>query len=458
MFESLKGPAVMNDTIAALATPHGESALSLIRISGPESGRLAGIFLGHPALPRQAIHGDYHDRTGRLLDDVVYTFFKGPASYSGEDSLEISCHGSPFVVERVLEDLMDRGCRGAEPGEFTRRAFLNGRLDLSQAEAVMDLIRARSDRAIEAAHRQLRGALGRETARLSNDLLDVVAGIEAYIDFPEDDLPPDDRNRSLEAVQRVAEETGRLLATGRYGSLIRDGVRVVLAGEPNAGKSSLLNQLIGYERALVAAGPGTTRDFIEERVPLGPHSIRYLDTAGLRTGGDEVERAGMAKTLEQVADADILLLVLDAERPFPTLPDSVMDRVSGHPALVVWNKTDLRPAGSTPTNLDHVSNLAVSALIGTGLEALRENLLALIEANRIEIGDEVIAISARHEHALRAMGECLDKAVEKLGGDEALELIASDLRGAVDHLGQITGRIDNEAMLDRLFASFCIGK
>jgi len=448
----------MNDTIVALATPHGESALSLIRVSGPDSSRLATALSGRAIPPRQAIHGDYHDRSGRLLDDVVYTFYRGPGSYSGEDALELSCHGSPFISERILEDLMARGCRGAEPGEFTRRAFLNGRLDLSQAEAVMDLIRARSERAVEAAHRQLRGALGREIVRLSNDLLEVVARIEATIDFPEEDLPPDDRRRSLEAVQRVAGEAGRLLATGRYGSLVRDGVRVVLAGEPNVGKSSLLNRLIGYDRALVSAGPGTTRDFIEERVLSGAHSIRYLDTAGLWAGGDEVDRAGMGKTLEQVADADILLLVLDAQRPFPTLPDPVVARVSKKPALVIWNKTDLCPAGSAPAGLAHVPNLAVSALRGTGLDPLRDEILALIETNRIEFGDEVIAISARHEHALRAMKECLDDAGEKLRMNEGLELIASDLRGSMDYLGQITGRIDNEAILDRIFASFCIGK
>lgn len=448
----------MTDTIAALATPRGESALALVRVSGPEAAALAEVLVGSPTLPRQAIHGDYLDRDGRLLDDVVYTFFQGPASFTGEDALEISCHGSPFIVERMLEDLMDRGCRSADPGEFSRRAFLNGRLDLSQAEAIMDLIRARSERAVEAAHRQLRGALGRETNRLAEALLDVVAGVEAYIDFPEDDLPAADRKRSLEAVSSVTLEAGRLLASGRYGSLIRDGVRVVLVGEPNAGKSSLLNQLIGYDRVLVAAEPGTTRDFIEERVRLGAHSIRYLDTAGLRAEGDEVEKAGMGKTLEQVEDADILVIVLDATRPSPALPAPVLARTREGPTLLVWNKTDLAsPAssGGLPADLE---TLAVSALTGTGIEALQAALLARIEVDRIEIGNEVIAISARHEHALQTMHGCLESAGAKLDTDEDLELIASDLRGAIDALGQITGRIDNEAMLDRLFASFCIGK
>jgi tRNA modification GTPase len=448
----------MTDTIAALATPRGESALALIRVSGPDTIAVAQALLGRPPPPRRAVHADYHDVSGHLLDDAIFVCFQGPASFSGEDALEISCHGSPFIVERILEDLMTRGCRAAEPGEFSRRAFLNGRLDLSQAEAVMDLIRARSDRAVEAAHRQLRGALGRETRRLVDALLDVVAGVEAYIDFPEDDLPAEDRQRSLAAVREVSRAAGRLLATGRYGSLIRDGVRVVLAGEPNAGKSSLLNRLIGYERALVDAGPGTTRDFIEERVLLGAHSIRYLDTAGLRTGGDGVERAGMGKTLEQVADADILLLVLDAARPFPTLPEPVMERASGGPTLVVWNKVDLAPAGPVPEVLGPLPSLALCARTGQGLEALQAAILDWVESSRIEIGDEVIAISVRHEHALQGMHGCLAQAEAKLAGDEDLELIASDLRGAIDCLGQITGRIDNEAVLDHLFASFCIGK
>lgn len=448
----------MTDTIASLATARGESALALIRISGPDTLVLAESLLGRAPPPRRVIHGDYLDETGRLLDDVIFVFFRGPASFSGEDSLEISCHGSPFIVERILEDLMARGCRAAEPGEFSRRAFLNGRLDLSQAEAIMDLIRARSERAVEAAHRQLRGALGRETRRLADELLEVAAGVEAYIDFPEDDLPAEDRERSLAGVREVARAAGRLLATGRYGSLIRDGVRVVLAGAPNAGKSSLLNQLIGYDRALVDPGPGTTRDFIEEQVRLGGHSIRYLDTAGLREGGDGVERAGMDMTLEQVADADILILILDAAQPFPTLPEAVLERSLAGSALLVWNKIDLASPGSVPDRLRALPVQRVSARTGAGLEDLQAAILARVESSRIEIGDEVIAISARHEHALQSMHECLSGAIRKFDENGALELIASDLRGAIDCLGQITGRIDNERVLDHLFATFCIGK
>jgi len=448
----------MTDMIAALATPQGESALALVRVSGPGTRVLAENLVGSPTPPRQVVHGDYSTLGGSLLDDVVYTFFQGPASFTGEDSLEISCHGSPYIVERMLEDLMERGCRSADPGEFSRRAFMGGRMDLSQAEAVMDLIRARSDRALEAAHRQLRGALGREINRLADALIEVVAGVEAHIDFPEDDLPSEDRQRSREAVSRVADEAGRLLATGRYGSLIRDGVRVVLVGEPNAGKSSLLNQLIGYDRVLVAAEPGTTRDFIEARVNLGAHSIRYLDTAGLRSSGDEVEKAGMAKTLEQVVDADILLLVLDATRPSPTLPSVVLSRAENGPSIVVWNKMDLAAPGRIDGVMGKLESLPVSARTGEGTARLQAILLDRIEADRIEIGNEVIAISARHEHALKAMRSCLESTESKLAKDVDLELIASDLRGAIDALGQITGRIDNEAVLDRLFASFCIGK
>ncbi|MBL4576335.1 MAG: tRNA uridine-5-carboxymethylaminomethyl(34) synthesis GTPase MnmE [Opitutaceae bacterium] len=447
-----------SDTIVALATPSFESAIALIRVSGPGASVLATDILGNCPRPRQAHHGRYKDQDGTQIDDVLFCFFKGPHSYTGEDILEISCHGNPFIAQKIIDDLLSRGCEMAEPGEFTRRSFLNGKMDLSQAEAVMDLIRARSDRALETANRQLRGVLGKRITLLAERLLQVVAGIEAYIDFPEEGLPPESQKKHIENIASVAKETNKLLATSHYGNIVRDGVRTILIGEPNAGKSSLLNQLVGYDRAIVSPEPGTTRDFLEERYMLGPHCIRFLDTAGLHSGARSIEKLGIEKTVEQSADADIFLLVLDSTHPPPSLPDEIRDRMTSQNTLLVCNKSDLNELKEIPEEYSPFTRIKTSALDGSGLPELQDAIITLVESGRTAIGEDLIAISARHAHALSEVSQCLQSAQERLESEEPLELVASDLRSSLDNLGQITGRIDNEQMLDTLFSSFCIGK
>lgn len=445
------------DTIAALATPVGTSAIAVVRASGPEVAALVRAVFGNTPPPRLAQHADYRDRGGTLVDDVLFTFFAGPNSFTGEDTLEISCHGNPFIAQKILGDLLARGCRSAEAGEFSKRAFLNGRLDLSQAEAVMDLIHARSERALAAANQQLRGALGRQVDYLISQLVNVLAMVEAYVDFPEEDLPPED----LQAVQRQLAEllrgTGRLLATNQYGELLREGIKTVILGEPNAGKSSLLNCLVGRDRALVSPEPGTTRDYLEERVSMGPHWLRLVDTAGLNSAPSSLEKRGIDKTFEQAAAADLFLWVIDSTRPLPALPEVLAARMTPANTIAVFNKLDLPPAprGGLPQPFPVVH---VSALQGAGLEALQAAVTKLAEAFHVEIGDELIAINARHSHALEEAKGCLDAAGRKLGAGEPTELLASDLRGALDAFGRISGKVDNEKILDQLFASFCIGK
>jgi len=448
------------DTIAALATPVGTAALAVVRASGVDTASLAAAICGASPPPRQARHVDYRARDGRLLDDVLVTFFQGPASYSGEDLIEISCHGNPFIAQQILEDLLARGCRPAEPGEFTQRAFLNGRMDLSEAEAVMDLIHARSERALAAANQQLRGGLKRRMDGLIEKLLGVLARIEAYIDFPDEDLPAEDRDGVQADIVYIALENSRLLATSHYGALLRDGVKTVILGAPNAGKSSLLNRLVGHERALVDSEPGTTRDFIEERVLVGPHCLRLIDTAGLNPTPGPVERRGIEKTLERAAEADVFLLVLDVTEPqLPPLPLELLRPERVGRTIVVLNKIDLVP-GPAPVIAGipaEAVRVSTSALTGAGLEELREAIIAKADAFQRDPSD-VVAINARHAGALGTAQVLLEAAAAKLRHREPIELAASDLRGALEAFGEIGGRVDNERMLDQLFATFCIGK
>ena len=446
------------ETIAALATPVGTAAIALVRVSGTEAGRVAREIFGVVPQARRVRHGDYRDRAGVVLDDVVWVFFAGPGSYTGEDTLEISCHGNPYVAQRVLEDLLARGCRAAEPGEFTQRAFLAGKMDLSQAEAVMDLIQARSERALVAANRQLRGALGRQMAVLIDALLLGLARVEAYIDFPDEDLPPEDQAVVSAQVAEVLRGTERLLATSHYGEVLRNGIKTVIIGEPNAGKSSLLNCLVGKDRAIVSPEPGTTRDFIEEVVNIGPHCLRLIDTAGLNPAPGAVEKLGIEKTFEIAGEADLFVVVMAVNSPTLLLDKVLREKIHPENTLVVWNKIDLAPAPVLAGTWKGLSTIEVSAATGEGLEGLRAKIIALADGLTPALGEDVVAINARHAQALKQARADLASAAEKLAAGEAAELLASDLRGALAALGEISGKVDNERMLDALFANFCIGK
>jgi tRNA modification GTPase len=447
-----------HDTIAALATPAGTSAIAVLRVSGLESAKIARDIFGETPPPRIARHGDYHERRGALLDDVLFTFFLGPNSYTGEDALEISCHGNPFIAQKILEDLFARGCRPAEPGEFTQRAFLNGRMDLSQAEAVMDLISARSERALAAANQQLRGALGKRMSVLVASLLDVLAPIEAYIDFPEEDLPPENRGLLERDLTRLIGETDRLLATSHYGAILREGIRTVIVGPPNVGKSSLLNRLVGSERAIVSAEPGTTRDFIEEQILVGHHCLRIIDTAGLNTTPSPLEKLGMEKTLDCVSGADLILLVLDASQPIVETPPVLAEIKTEDRCVIVLNKSDLIIKSTVELQNNRCPVVRVSALTGFGLQSLIEAIVNQVELYQTNFDNDFIAINSRHAHALKNAKVWLTDARNKIAENMPVELIASDLRGVLAAYGEIAGKIDNENMLDRLFATFCIGK
>ena len=449
-----------SDTIVAVATPKGESALAMLRATGPECESLCRTVFKHkgPLLPRHAYYDAYCSVDGESLDDVVYCFFKGPRSFTGEDILEISCHGNPLIATRLLEDLIGRGCRQSEPGEFSRRAFENGRIDLTQAEAVMELIQARSDKAIRAANNQLRGAFGRQLNSLRQKLIASIATIEAYIDFPEEDLPPEEKEVYVNGIQEIMTYCSRLIDSGRYAAFLRDGVKTLILGEPNAGKSSLLNALLGFERAIVSREPGTTRDFLRERLIIGPHSIQLLDTAGLRTAQNDIEQEGIRRTIELAEEADIFLVVEDSAAPSPILPDAILSRLSSANCILIRNKIDLGTQVPDESGIDCFRKVDLSALTGEGIDRLRSAVVDLVDSHLSSDEDDLILVNARHSLALSELRSCLESALAKLQSDDAIELIASDMRGALDAIGSILGKIDNETVLDELFSTFCIGK
>ncbi|MDR2512647.1 MAG: tRNA uridine-5-carboxymethylaminomethyl(34) synthesis GTPase MnmE [Puniceicoccales bacterium] len=449
------------DTIVAIATPPLESALAIVRLSGPTCTAIAQEAFARKAtlISRRVSVGVYHDVAGRRVDECVYVLFGDTFSFTGEASLEITCHGNPLITRQILDDCLARGCRLAAPGEFTRRAFLNGRLDLTQAEAVADTIHARSHKALAVAQRQLAGELLRRVVGWTDRLLQVQAALEAYIDFPEEDLPPEDVDGPLAALLALAGEFSRAAGSARYAGVLRNGVRVVIVGAPNAGKSSLLNALLGEERALVSDEPGTTRDFICEHFVVGAHSVQLVDTAGLRGKlATRLETLGMARTHDQVEGADFCLLVVDAAASPPVLPAGLLQMLDPAHALLVLNKSDLPANEQTAGMLPGYLRATVSARTGVGIEAFKVQLAETLERGGIVPDGESIVVNARHAEALRRCAEHLEKAAAAIRQGVATELAASDVRMAVSALGEIIGRVETEQMLDKLFASFCIGK
>ncbi len=437
------------ETIAAIATAPGTGAIAVIRVSGPSSARVLQACTGRSLSPRRATLVRITDAAGRVVDEVVATLFAAPASYTGEDVVEVSCHGGMLVTRRVLERLLQCGARPAEPGEFSRRAFLNGKMDLTQAEAVMDIISAGSDLALRAAHNQLHGAISSRVAAAVDRLISVAAHVEAYIDFPEEDIAPDTTQELLAGVDAVAAELQALLATADEGRLLREGVRTAIVGPPNVGKSSLLNMLLGYERAIVSDTAGTTRDTIEESVSLGGLRLRLIDTAGLHESADAIERAGMERSRRAGAEADLVLEVADSTLP-PARPEL---ELSGAHHILLLNKCDLpeHPAWQ------QAEAIRISCRTGQGAAELSRAIEQLFLHGLAE-SDSLAAINTRHRYALQQALEYLAAARASLQNSLSPELTDVELRAALDALGSISGRVDTEDILTRVFATFCLGK
>ena len=439
--------AAYEETIAAVATPPGEGAIAMVRISGPDTQKiLAGIFKTqspHPK-PRTASFGKILDGE-EMVDQVLVTRFEAPASFTGEDMAEICCHGGVLLAAKILELVLRHGARAAEPGEFSQRAFFNGKIDLTRAEAIMDIIRARTPLALRAAAQQLEGRLGTEILALRNSALETVAHIEAFIDFPEEGIDPATGRLLLEKIQNLLSRTSDLLATANEGRILREGVRVAIAGKPNAGKSSLLNRLLGMDRAIVSEIPGTTRDTIEETACLRGILYRLTDTAGLRETSDPVERQGVARTERALESADLVLHVIDASTE--EIPGALREN-----EILVANKSDL-PCPSLPP-----SAIAISCATGSGFDQLLDAMARATGVHHLASGQSLAAINSRHQALLESARASLESAVALVQANEPPELAAIELRAALDFLGRIVGNADTEDILGEIFSRFCIGK
>ena len=442
----------MSETIAAIATPPGTGAVSVVRVSGVRACEIAMAALQKGALPKARKVGLRRilDDQGRVIDEGVMVVFPGPASYTGEDVVEFTGHGGVIVTRKVLERFLELGASPAGPGEFTQRAFLNGRMDLTQAEAVMDLISAQTSLALRSANEQLEGRLGRHCAEIREALLWATAQLEAYIDFPEEDIDP---AVGAELAAGLREQLARiegLLATADQGRILREGVRTVIFGKPNVGKSSLLNRLLGYQRAIVSDREGTTRDTIEEVVNLRGIPLRLIDTAGVRESDDDIEREGMAMTRGQVDRADLVLEVRDLSRPpeegDPEVPDGVR-------RLLVLNKCDREDAAWAGSE-----GVRISCQSGEGFEDLEEAIAEKLALDESHWGDHSIAVNARHQACLVRTRESLSRAVASLEQGEEPELTSLDLRESLTAVGEIAGVVDTEEILGEIFGNFCIGK
>ena len=445
------------DTIVAIATAAGTGGIGVVRLSGPGARGMAEALCGRPLRARHAHHVRLHEEDGAVLDDGIALLFAAPASYTGEDVVELQAHGSPAVLHRLVELCLARGARRARPGEFSERAFLNGRLDLAQAEAVADLIAAADLRAARAARRALDGEFSTRVERIAERMLALRVHVEAMIDFSDEPL---DTLGGDEVAARLGELAGlldQLLAAAERGRRLRDGLHAVIVGPPNAGKSSLLNALAGSERAIVTDIAGTTRDLLAETVRVGGVELTLVDTAGLREGGDAIEREGMRRARAELARADLAIAVVDGRDPAAGRA-AVADALQGVPGVLwLYNKSDLVPGADTGgTEGDAADVLWISVRTGVGLDQVEARLQTLAGMGAEQGGGEFTA-RARHVQSLREASTALARARRHLGA-EVLELAAEALREAHDHLGEITGRIAPDDLLGHIFATFCIGK
>jgi tRNA modification GTPase len=439
------------DTIVALSTPSGVAALAVIRLSGPESRAIIDRLVAAKADGKPG-HVVYRTLThqGKTLDDVVLTFWHAPHSYTGEETVEISCHGNPHIVENIIEACLSHGARAARPGEFTQRAFLNDKLSLTQAEGLLDLLYAPTERALASARAMKEGRLGLALEAVRAELIDLLSHLEASLDFAEEGIEPSVGPEFSARVEKVREKINQLLRTAPLGRILQEGALAVIVGEPNVGKSSLLNALLREDRAIVAPTPGTTRDLIEAQCNVRGLPLRLIDTAGQRDSTDPIEIEGNRRARALLPNAQLLLHIVEAHQPYVATKIELPENI---PSLLIANKSDLGRHASLPKE-----TIFLCALTGEGLGDLEAKVESALLADVADETETVLTINARQNATLQRAAQSLDRALEGLRHSSGLELISVELRDALHDLAEVIGETDNEDILTRLFQNFCIGK
>lgn len=457
-------PDYQFDTIAAIATPPGYGGIGIIRLSGPRALEflepLLRPFDPRTLTPRHAsLHEIHHPQTGELIDQAVITYFKAPRSFTGEDIIEISCHGSPVVLAEILRHLTELGARPADPGEFSMRAFLNGRMDLSQAEAIQDLIRAQTTYQAQLAARQHQGELSRQLQPARQRLIDLIVRFESAVEFVEDDLEALDIERLSAEIDDLSLALSRLVDSYRYGRIVRAGLRLAITGRPNVGKSSLFNALLGRDRAIVTPIPGTTRDTLSESLSIGGIPVELVDTAGIRQSSDPVEQLGVKRTQAAIVDADFVIAVIDASESSIDQDLTLIDDFPPH--LIVLNKCDLgvqiSPASRGLLGAK-APLISTSALTGHGIDAIKDHIHRHLTGDRATASESAIITNERHYAALQETLSALDAARRDLGAGFTEEIALANLHRALHSLGLITGETVVAELINQIFATFCIGK
>jgi tRNA modification GTPase len=458
----------LTDTIVALATPSGVGAIGVIRLSGPDAIRIANSVFHGKDLEQQASHtvhfGTIRNDEGRILDEVLATVFVAPRSYTGENVVEVSCHGSDYIIQELMQLFIQKGARTANPGEYTLRAFLNGQMDLSQAEAVADLIASSSQSSHAIAMQQMRGGFSDEIKKLRQELIDFASLIELELDFSEEDVEFADRSKLEALVQQIQRIIKALLDSFQLGNVLKNGVSTVIAGRPNAGKSTLLNALLNEERAIVSEIAGTTRDTIEEVLNIKSVQFRIIDTAGIRDATDTIEAIGVEKTLQKVQSSALLVYVFDVVDTQPEDVRTDLEKLvhENIHVLVVANKMDLNPYTKKEHYFPENSTadyhwVPVSALNKMNIDYLKESLHDAVLSKKVNLESTIVA-NARHYEALQKAYEDLDRVLHGLSTGITSDFVAMDIRASLHHLGEITGEISTDDLLGNIFGRFCIGK
>lgn len=453
--EFVHEPYQPGETIAAIATPPGEGGVAIIRISGKEAITVAEKVFSGPVrkyLTHTAHYGKIRDQNGDKIDDVLLLPMLGTKSYTGEDTIEIFCHGGSLITRRVLEVVIAAGARAALPGEFTFKAYMNGRLDLAQAEAVQELIGAKNERALDAAERQLEGSLSKKVEKFQEQLTLIAAILEAWVDFPDEGLEFASMEEVISDIGGIKEEIDRLIESFHEGKILHDGLSLCLIGSPNAGKSSLMNVLLDKERAIVSEIPGTTRDILEDHMRLSGLNFKVLDTAGIRETTETIEKEGIRRSHAAMKEADLILVVLDVQHGAP----SFLDIIPKQKAVLVWNKADL-PYDELP-KLDFPHQVILSALKKTGIEGLKKEIETVIWKHGPPSKDEVVITNIRHKEALQEAKKDLSALMEGLKTGISPEFLTMETRGALQSLGKILGTDIGEDIITAIFSKFCIGK